>query len=401
LLNQTLCRAPLLLFVFAFLIAGCNPLGTTESNAPEVLSSLVEASEERLHSEYKAGLPFRNDGFAYAIDVANTMQAAAVRDDRPLFNRANRLMRSHFLRTKSDDARAQHTVLWRYHPDRSPDASGSKETGRLAEALWTAYQQWGTPTHRDRALAVLDAYLRHGVETDDGRFHVKNYYNYRTQRFAENTWLLNQMPHLVRRIGCATEDAHLLQRADEMARFVQEAYLSDGFFHEMYDPGVTTVIDDATGYFSPNGVLKLQSSLTVAHALLPFDATPAQDFLRFLQTEGPTLYTHYHYDPRTGTIAPRWEQRQKRYWISEQALALDLATALPGNQRRLDRYVAETVVPALRKWTAYVTATDLATGSVPSAYSYEIPLLLESAHRYLHSESKRRFSDPDGCMHSR
>jgi len=380
-------RSLVFTFVGAVLLS-CNPQVPSSDNTKRVLARLIERTERQVAQDLKKGLPVRADGYAYAIDLTNTMRAAVQMDNRTLFDRAYRLIEAHFLRTNTNDERARHTVLWRYAPEHPPDASGVKETGALADALWRAYEEWEDPRYREQARTVLDAYLRHGSWGPDNRFRVKNYYNYRTRSLASNTWLLNQMPHTVRRIGCATEDSTLLRFADGMARFMRDGALKGGFFHELYDPGIPTVIENSDGYYSPNGILKLQSSLASARALRPFYPAAAEQLITLLDESDGTLYTHYYYNPKANTVRPLWTSFQSQYWISEQALFLNLATSLQGvvGAEFVKEYVRTTVIPSLRTWMAYVDVLDLTRNRRPSTFYYEITLMMKAAHKYLHPE---------------
>jgi len=336
---------------------------------------LASSYERRLTNSLRKGLPFRDDGFAYAVDLGNTMRAAVAVGNRPLFDRAYGMIREYFLQTDTEDSRAEHTVLWRYKPGASPDASGSKETGLLADALWEAHERWGNPEYREMATRVLGAYLEHGYWETDRRFIIKNYYNYGTQTLSESTWILNQMPHTVRKIACGTGDTSLLRHARGMARFTEAAYLKKGFSQEMYDRGIQTVFEGSDGYYSPNGRLKLQSSLEIARALLPFSAAPAREMVDFLVERTPDVYSHYYHNPRSGKISPLSEASGQAYALSERALTLLLATEFRDSlgEQFLRDFVARDIMPELKK----------REGETFSTFYFEIPLVLEAVQRYL------------------
>jgi len=387
-----------LLLVFWIGLAGCTPLDSDPESASETFDGLIERTEQRLLDKIQTTRPARADGYVYAIDLAYIMRVGALLDNQRLFERAYTLVQDHLLQINVNDPRARYTVRWRYHPERPRDASGAKETGMVADALWTAFEQWGHPHHRSIAIKVLNAYLDHGYWETDRRFLVKNYYNYGTKTLSENTWLINQLPHTVRKIGCATRDSALLRTARGMSRFVRAGALQEGFSYEMYDPGIGTVIENASGYYSPNGILKLQSSLQIARTRLPFTTRPAQALLRFQNEKDHDLYTHYYRNPRTEDLRPLWEKPSAEYWISEQALFLTLATSVRGEigDETVDELVGREVIPSLRKWKAYVSFLDLVTNDVPSAYYFEVPLLLEAAYYYQHPNASS-LTGRDGC----
>lgn len=376
-------ESPSLLFLLAcaalvIAVSGCASAVPSVKTYPEKLGVLAEHYEKRLEEGLAGGLPFRDDGYAYAVDLSNTMRAAAVTDNRALFEGAYRMMKAHFLRTDTNDPRAQYTVLRRHKPGTTPDASGSKETGNLADALWAAYRQWGDPRHRKMALKVLDGYLKHGYWETDQRFVAKNYYNYGTQTLSENTWVLNQMPHTIRKIARCTEDSVLQRHARGMGRFVEEAYLKNGFSREMYDSGISTVISGSDGYFSPDGVYKLQSSLEIAKALLPFTESPGRSIVGFVKSEYPDVYSTYYHDPKTGDIRPLFETDDAQYAISERALTLLLATRYRNSfgEKSLRDFIGWEIVPELQKRRDQTFST----------FYFEASLMVEAAHRYLNPE---------------
>lgn len=352
---------------------------------PEQLAGLSRAYEARLLEGLEDGVPVRDDGYAYAVDLSNVMRAAAVADNRPLFDRAYQLTREHFLRTDTEDPRARYTVLWRYRKGEEPGASGARETGNLANALWEAYRQWGEAEHKEAALQVLDAYLRHGYWESERRFLVKNYYDHGTNALSESTWILNQMPRTVLEIACGTGDSSLEDKALGMARFVRESYLKKGFSRERYDAGVATVVEGASGYYTPNGVHQLQSSLEVAQTLLPFTRRPAREIVEFLDEHYPDVYSHYYYDPRSRRLRPLRPGSGDIYSISERALFLQLASRFRDSlgEKFLRDYIGWEIVPELEKYGNRAFGT----------FYFEIPLLIEAARRY-----REKQPDPTGSQ---
>ena len=390
---------PLSILATVALLSAAVLLGGSTSSVPvdaavekahaERLKGLASRYEHRLAEGLRKGLPVRADGFAYAIDLGNVMSAAVALDNRPLFDRAYGMIREHFLRTDTKDAQARHTVVWRYEPRTAPDASGAKETGVLADALWEAYERWGHPPHREMAKTVLDAYLRHGYWETDRRFVVKNYYNYGTQALSESTWVLNQMPHAVRKIACGTRDSSLFRHARGMAQFATRAYLKKGFSREMYDRGIETVFDGADGYYSPNGLLKLQSSLEIARSVLPFDPTPARKIVEFIGERAPNVYSSYYYNPRSKAIAPLAETSEQAYALSERALALSLAIRVRGSlgEDGLRDFVSQEIVPVLKKRSDKTFST----------FYFEVPLVLRAIQRYLQPKDLPDAAGESGC----
>ena len=118
-------------------------------------------------------------------------------------------------------------------------------------------------------------------------------------------------------------------------RFAEAAYLKDGFSQEMYDKGIETVFEGSDGYHSSNGRPKLQSSLEITGALLPFSLGPAREIVSFLGERCLGVYFHYYHNPRSGAISPARRASGQTYALSERALTLLLATEIPRLTRRI------------------------------------------------------------------
>jgi hypothetical protein len=206
------------------------------------------------------GLPARPDGWAYAVDVGNLMVYASERGDIALFKRLSDLVRQYYLVTDSNDPNALYTVAWRARTDRPREASGTTETLRMVEAYWNAGEQWHDDYYRRLAYAMARAYVRHQYSDQYGENgFIRNYYNYDTKEYATNSFLVDYAPDVLRRVADGMKDGDLRAAADKSAQFVEGAQVDFGFFHEMYQPEISTLYANVK-YFSPNGIIQIIDS---------------------------------------------------------------------------------------------------------------------------------------------
>lgn len=354
------------------MMIGCAPVEKLQrKNDVRKLQEVIVSFKKMLEKAVFNGVPARKDGHAYAIDLGNTMRAAVILNNRKLFDQLYKYLTEYFLVTGSGDLQAEYTLVWRWDLTSPKEASGSAETGNAADALWAAYERWGVPEHRELAVKIAYAYIRHGSWLNESAFYVKNYYNYVTKSYSENTWLLNQMPHTLLRIGQAISDTILVRHAIGMANFLRGGYIQQGFFFEMFDPGISTVFKGSTGYFAPNGMLSLGSSLLIARTLLPFTKAPARRFAYFFQDQYPNLYSYYYYN----TVERRvYHDRGAQYSIFERGLALDILLSV-----NRTGYENSDFVRYLIGWDMLPFSERL-VGNYFDTFYYEIPLFIEAVY---------------------
>lgn len=360
-----------------FLLAGLGCASTLHlvDPSPRQLDDLAAEYESRLSGALANELPLRSDGYAYAVDLANIMSAAVARGNRTLFERAYGIVRQHFLRTDVEVPSARYTARRRYRPGEPAGTSSAQATGRLAAALWSAYEAWGAPEHGRTARAVLEAYLRHGSWAEQGQYRIEARYDYEERSLSGVTRLRSQLPGEVLALACALGDSAMLARARGMARFTRGAYLDRGLSRGMYEPDLAAEVTGADGYFAPNGVLRLETSLQGARTLLPFTETPAREAVGLLDDDYPDVYSHYFHDPRSGRIRPLDGTPADRYTLGERARFLALATAYRDSlgEKFLSDYVGWELIPELEE----------RRGGVSEGFYREIPLVLRAAELYL------------------
>ena len=230
---------------------GAAPVAQKED---AILSAVLNEMQKR------GGLPMRPDGWAYAVDVGNLMVYASERGDIALFKRLSGVVQQYYLVTDSNDPNALYTIAWRARTDRPREASGTTETLRMIEAYWNAGEQWHNDYYRRLAYTMARAYMRHQYSDQFGEnWFIRNYYNYDTKEYATNSFLVDYAPDVLRRVADGMNDTDLRAAADKSAQFVEGAQVDFGFFHEMYQPEISTLYANVK-YFSPNGIIQIIDS---------------------------------------------------------------------------------------------------------------------------------------------
>ena len=188
-------------------------------------------------------------------------------------------------------------VLWRYKPGSEIDASGTAETIHCAYAIFMAYKRWKNEEYKQVSYSLAKAYVKHGFMLDSNRFLVKNYFNYQTRTLSENTWMINQRPDVLKMIGEENNDLDMVNKANMMYNAIVRAYVKNGFFREMYDPGIVTMFGFSDNYFSPNGMYKVLSGLDIGKSIYVFNRKPLNEMIKWLQSERNDWSTVYRLEP--------------------------------------------------------------------------------------------------------
>ena len=230
------------------------------------------------HRNLSNGLPSRPDGFRYAIDLAEIMQSAVEIGDSILFSKAYEAIKKHYI---IRDTWIDSAIAWRYKNDSEIDTSGTAETIHCAFAIYLAYKKWGVEEYKKLSYSLAKAYIKHGYAPEPGKFLVKNYFNYGTRTLSENTYLINQRPDFLYLIGKENNDNDMIEKSKMMYNAIISGYVKNGFFHSLYDIGVKTIIPGSDGYYSPNGVFPLISSIDISLSIIEFNPKPAREILDF------------------------------------------------------------------------------------------------------------------------
>jgi hypothetical protein len=82
-------------------------------------------------------------------------------------------------------------------------------------------------------------------------------------------------------IGKENNDNDMIEKSKMMYNAIITGYVKNGFFHSLYDIGVKTIIPGSDGYYSPNGVFPLISSIDISLSIIEFNPKPAREILDF------------------------------------------------------------------------------------------------------------------------
>jgi hypothetical protein len=321
-------------------LAACRPPSSPwePEDAREIQESLHEQVRERVLQSRLA----RGDGFIYAIDVALLMIFAALADDLDLYRNLERVATGRFVLDSESDPYTRGFVLWRVREGAPPDASGTTEALRLAEAYWRGSLAFHRPEDRERAVRILEGYARHQAE-DQGIWLIRNYFNLGTRSFATNSFLVDYAPDFVAEVGEATGNRALLDVADKSYDLIERARSRSGLLYDIVQPEVKTLLDDERmAIFSPNDAIQVSNSATIALGSVKGRPRIARGILEFCFQRMPELKGTYY--GRTGEIA-----RDKRPGIEAWGSLVRLAIALERDDA-LEAFYSFLVSNAGREW---------------------------------------------------
>lgn len=268
-------RKILTLFPIVFILS-CS--GLIYRVDPEKIGKYENKIQGTFHEKLLNGLPSRTDGFCYAIDLAEIMQSAVEIGDSILFSKAYEAIKKHYI---IRDTWIDSAIVWRYKKDSEIDASGTAETIHCAFAIYLAYKKWGVEEYKKVSYSLAKAYIKHGYMPEPDKFLVKNYFNYGTRTLSENTYLINQRPDFLYLIGKENKDDDMIEKSRMMYNAIIGGYVKNGFFNSLYDIGVKTIIPSSNGYYSPNGIFPLISSIDISLSIIEFNPKPAREILDF------------------------------------------------------------------------------------------------------------------------
>jgi len=293
-----------------------------------------------LRKRLSLGLPLRPDGYCYAIDLAEIMQAGVESDDSLLFIRAYEILKRNYI---VRDSWIDSAVLWRYKPGAGIDASGTAETIHCAYAIFLAYKKWGIEEYKRVSYSLAKAYLKHGFMIDSDRFLVKNYFNYQTRTLSENTWMINQRPDFLMLIGMENNDKDMLEKSRLMYNAVIKAYVKNGFFYSLYDIGIKTVVPTSSGYYSPDGFSPLISSIDIGISIFQFNKEPSKQILEFIYNNFGKWSEYYVLS--NGKFTPSNFSNSFSLVVSSKIVDIYFLLKKPIKYRTLVLYIAGDILP--------------------------------------------------------
>lgn len=221
------------------------------------------------------GTLVRPDGYVYTIDLAQLITVFHRAGDAASARHLTDIARRHLIRTDRSDPFTDGFVGWRFKPGQSLDASGTTEALRMIEALLLS----DAPADIALAVGIAHGYARHaGVDQDV--WIIRNYFNFGTRAFATNTYLVDYDPDLLATL--ADRDPALRETAERSAVLVRGSAAPCGLIYDIIQPEVVTLMPDgAIRAFSPNDIVQLANSATVAERSVRTCPQIARGVLRF------------------------------------------------------------------------------------------------------------------------
>jgi hypothetical protein len=237
----------------------------------------------------------RPDGYIYTVDLSQFLAYAALNKDRRLYTPLRDFAVRHLILKNSSDPYTWGFVIWRYREGSSPDASGTTEALRLAESLWLGSQVFGDRTDREQAVLILKGYTRH-AHTDNGFWLIRNYFNLKTRTFATNSFLVGYDPDFLHEVAQATGDPQLQEAAQQSYSMIRRAVAPSGLLYDIIQPEVLTLVPELKNLviFSPNDIVKLANTCTVAERTVAGVPEIGQRVLHFALERLPELSTYYY-----------------------------------------------------------------------------------------------------------
>ena len=275
-----------------------------------VLQNLESQLYQQLQSLIAQNQGARQDGYVYAVDISLILWYAVLKKDRRLYAPLRDFAIRNLIVDKQSDPYTRGFVLWRYQPGKAPDASGTTEALRLAESLWLGSVVFGDRSDRNLAILLLKGYVRH-AHTDHQVWLIRNYFNLQTRAFATNSFLVGYDPDLLQNIALATGDSTLQVVAQKSYAIVRQAVTPAGLLYDIVQPEVLTLVPDLKNLvlFSPNDVVKLANTCTVAERATAGAPQIGQKVISFAQVRLPKLSTYYYgrtgepVNPQTAEVA--------------------------------------------------------------------------------------------------
>lgn len=247
---------------------------------PRALADIQAALDGEVATWVRGDELVRENGYLYAVDVAQLMLAAARGAQRATYEGLHPLALG-FVVDRRDDPYTAGFVAWRVKPGTPPDASGTTEALRLARALWEGAAAFGRPDDAALARRILEGYGRHAT-VDHDVWLVRNYFNFGTRAFANDSYLVDYDPDFVATVAQATGDPALKTLAERSYALVRRARAPSGLIYDLVQPDIRTLVPDRDlTVFSPNDVVQLNNACTVAETVVEGAPEVARGVLDF------------------------------------------------------------------------------------------------------------------------
>jgi len=233
----------------------------------------------------------RPDGYMWAYDSAQLLRFAAVDADLTRYLELRDAILKRFVLADIADAEARYDVVWRVRDGAAPDASGTTEALALADALLVGATAFKRPEDRVLAREITDAYMRHAT-TERGVWFIRNYYNFATHAYANNSFLVDYLPDVL-------SDAGDSDGANRSNALLDRAMAPSGLFYELVQPEIETAFPGASlAFFSPNAISSITNACNLAVYAVRGRPALAKRVLAFGVARANNLKRFY--DVRTG-----------------------------------------------------------------------------------------------------
>ncbi len=250
---------------FAPLSYDMAPDGSYAAFLPHI-RALQNMLRRHVREWFDAGQMARADGFVYAVDLNQLLCAFVDANDRPAYDAVRTYALQNLLVNRPSDPLTHGFVVWRCRADEPVEnnATGTTEALRLARALWNGAHAFNEPQDAELAVLILNGYARHAA-VDQGIWLIRNYFGFGTRSFASNSFLVDYDPDFVQRVADARNDAALRDLAARSYNVVRHAVSPSGLLYDVLQPELKTIIPDLdVSYFSPNDVIQVSNSCSVA-----------------------------------------------------------------------------------------------------------------------------------------
>ena len=275
------------LLVRALLCAFALVFAAAAARADPLERAYTDAVRKMAHG---AGVA-RADGYTWAYDSAQLLRFAAVDRDLTRYLELRDAIVKRFVLTDPADAEARDDVAWRVRDGAVPEASGTTEALALADALITGANAFNRAGDRTLARSIADAYMRHAT-TEGGVWFIRNYYNFSTHAYANNSFLVDYLPDVLARAGDT-------DGAERSYALLDRAMGPAGLFYELVQPEIDTAFPGAgLAFFSPNAVSSITNACNLALYATQGRPALARRVLAFGVARATSLKRFY--DVRTG-----------------------------------------------------------------------------------------------------
>lgn len=282
------------------IIAPSKPSTVSASATPVTVDmALLQNLHDKLYEQLQVLIArnqgARTDGYVYTVDFGQLLVYAAMKKDSRLYLPLRDFAVRNLIIDKQSDPYTRGFVPWRYRDGYPPDASGTTEALRLAESLWLGSQVFGDSSDRNRAIIIIQGYARH-AQIDHKVWLIRNYFNLQTRAFANNSFLVGYDPDFLSQVAQATGDSQLQTVADKSYAIVRQAVAPSGLLYDMIQPEVLTLVPDLKHLviFSPNDVIKLANTCTVAERTTEGAPEIGQKVISFALKRLPNLDNYYY-----------------------------------------------------------------------------------------------------------